>query len=321
MVTLAHLSDPHLSPVPAPTWPQLLGKRFFSHVSWRRRRAKIHRRDVLNALGQDLAAHRPQHVAVTGDLVNLSLPAEFSAAADWLRTLGTASQISVIPGNHDALVRNHWPRSWGHWADYMTCDLAGGSDGPRPPSAFSDFPYAQIRPPLALVGLSSARPTPPFLASGWVGAQQRAVLAQYLRRLGEAGLFRVVLIHHPPHRLHTGLRRGLWDVEALRRTLAGAGAELILHGHLHRFAWTQIDTIAGPAPVIGVPSASATSADSARVAHYHIYTVSRAQDGWHLEVNARGYDRNSRGFVASGGRCFELARDLPATPARPAAAE
>ena len=321
MVTFAHLSDPHIAPVPAPTLAQLIGKRFFSHISWRRRRAKIHRRDVLDALCRDLAACRPQHVAVTGDLVNLSLPAEFAAAAAWLATLGKPSQVSVVPGNHDALVRTRWAGSWAHWADYMTCDLADETDKPKTPTTFDAFPYAQIRPPLALVGLSSARPTPPFLAAGWVGKRQRTALGRYLRRLGEAELFRVVMVHHPPIPTRATWRSGLWDAEPLRGTLAEAGVELILHGHGHKFASTQIDTSAGTALVIGVPSASAFSTDTARLAHYHLYTVARSDGGWRLEINARGYDRTSGEFVASGGRCFELSRDLPATPAQPVAAE
>ena len=321
MVTFAHLSDPHIAPVPTPTPAQLLGKRFFSHISWRRKRARIHRRNVLEALGRDLTARRPEHVAVTGDLVNLSLPAEFAAAADWLQTLGSPSEVSVVPGNHDALVRTRWANSWAHWADYMACDLADDGERPRTPTAFNAFPYAQIRPPLALVGLSSARPTPPFLAAGWIGKRQRAVLAQYLRRLRRAGLFRVVMVHHPLTVKRSAWRRGLWDAEPLRRTLADAGAELILHGHGHKFASTQIDTADGLAPVIGVPSASALDTDTARLAHYHLYTVTRTEAGWRLDINARGYDRTSGEFVASGGRCFELGRDLPARPAQPVAAE
>ena len=321
MVTFAHLSDLHIAPMPRPRPAQLLGKRFFSHVSWRRRRANIHRREVLDALCRDLATRRPQHVAVTGDLVNLSLPAEFAAAADWLTTLGNPTEISVVPGNHDALVRTRWIDSWAHWAPYMTCDLADGTDQPRVPTRFDAFPYARIRPPLALVGLSSARPTPPFLAAGWVGKRQRAALAQYLRRLGATGLFRVVMVHHPPIRSPAAWRSALWDAEPVRRTIAGAGAELILHGHAHMFASTELQTSAGPAPVIGVPSASALSDETARLAHYHLYTVARTDSGWRLEINARGYDRGSDEFVASGGRCFELARDLPQAPAPPIAAE
>ncbi len=314
MVTFAHLSDPHIAPVPTPTPAQLLGKRFFSHVSWRRRRMHIHRRDVLDALGRDLASQRPRHIAVTGDLVNLSLPAEFATAADWLATLGRPAEVSVVPGNHDALVRTRWTDSWSRWADYMTCDLAGDGETPTAPTTFDAFPYARIRPPLALVGLSSARPTPPFLAAGWIGRRQRGMLGRYLRRLGDAGLFRVVMVHHPPVRRRSDWRRGLWDGDALRRTLADAGAELILHGHGHAFASAEIGTSAGPAPVIGVPSASALGADTARLAHYHLYTVARTGGGWRLEIDARGYDRTSGAFVASGGRCFELGRDLPVHP-------
>src|SRR5262249_61279914 len=51
--------------------------------------------------------------------------------------------------------------------------------------------------------------------------------------LGREGLFRVVLIHHPPvSRLPQHFKR-LIDAAPLRRVIAAHGAELVLHGHAH----------------------------------------------------------------------------------------
>src|SRR4051794_41179026 len=36
--TLAHLSDPHLPPLPVPTWRELAGKRAFGWLNWTRNR-------------------------------------------------------------------------------------------------------------------------------------------------------------------------------------------------------------------------------------------------------------------------------------------
>ena len=66
--TLAHLSDPHLPPLPEPTAAELSGKRVFGYLNWRRNRHKYHRREVLDALVSDLRAQSPDHIAVTGDL-------------------------------------------------------------------------------------------------------------------------------------------------------------------------------------------------------------------------------------------------------------
>ena len=60
---------------------------------------------MLAALVADLKARTPDHIAVTGDLVNLSLPSEFVAARAWLDALGNPRDVSVVPGNHDAYVQ------------------------------------------------------------------------------------------------------------------------------------------------------------------------------------------------------------------------
>ena len=71
--TLAHLSDPHLPPLPSPRLSELMGKRAFGYLNWTRNRHRYHRRDVLDVLMSDLQAQVPDHIAVTGDLVNLGI--------------------------------------------------------------------------------------------------------------------------------------------------------------------------------------------------------------------------------------------------------
>ena len=60
---------------------------------------------MLDALVADMQAQRPDHIAVTGDLVNLALEAEFTPAQAWLESVGTPQRVTVVPGNHDAYVR------------------------------------------------------------------------------------------------------------------------------------------------------------------------------------------------------------------------
>src|SRR5882757_9701820 len=103
--TLAHLSDPHLPPLPAPTFRELAGKRALGYLNWTRNRHKVHRREVLDTLVADLQAQRPDHIAITGDLVNISLAAEFGPARAWLQGVGPPDRVTVVPGNHDAYMR------------------------------------------------------------------------------------------------------------------------------------------------------------------------------------------------------------------------
>src|SRR5258705_4488117 len=122
MFTLAHLSDPHLAPLPWPRPLELFSKRGLGYINWWRKRRLIHRPEMLRDIVADLAAHAPDHVAVTGDLVNLSLRNEFSPARDWLQSLGGTREITVVPGNHDAYVRAAVP-ALSQWAEYIRGDM------------------------------------------------------------------------------------------------------------------------------------------------------------------------------------------------------
>ena len=103
MFVLAHLSDPHLAPLPWPHPRELLSKRGLGYLNWLRKRRSIHRADMLAALVADLKAHAPDHIAVTGDLVNLSLTNEFAPALAWLDGLGDPRDVTLVPGNHDPM--------------------------------------------------------------------------------------------------------------------------------------------------------------------------------------------------------------------------
>ena len=106
MFTLAHLSDPHLAPLPTPRFSELASKRLLGFLNWQRKRRDIHQRVPLDEIVADLATQTPDHTAVTGDLVNIALPDEFAAARAWLAALGSGHNVTVIPGNHDAYVRS-----------------------------------------------------------------------------------------------------------------------------------------------------------------------------------------------------------------------
>ena len=130
--TLAHLSDPHLPPMPAARLRDLAGKRALGYLNWTRNRHKYHRRDVLDAMVSDMQAQAPDHIAVTGDLVNIALEAEFEPSRTWLESVGPPDRVSVVPGNHDAYVRATRHRFARTWANYLGDDQAGGHAQPSP---------------------------------------------------------------------------------------------------------------------------------------------------------------------------------------------
>ncbi|MFG1347624.1 metallophosphoesterase [Xanthobacter autotrophicus DSM 431] len=292
MFVIAHLSDPHLGPIPEARISELLGKRFFGMMNWIGARRRNFGASTLAPLLDDLLAQAPDHICVTGDLVNVSLPAEFDTGATFLASLGAADKVSVVPGNHDAYVRSAMHYHLEHWAPF----LAGDDTHPHTPVDVEAFPYVRRRGGVAVVGVSTAVPTAVFLASGEVGRGQRARLAAVLKQLKEEGLFRVVMIHHPP----VGERpfhRDLRDAAAVRAVLAEVGAELVLHGHDHRVSLGHVRAAAGATvhdiPVVGVPSASAGPQDERGPGGYCLYRISGGPGSWRCDMERRGYAKGS----------------------------
>jgi len=275
--TLAHLSDPHLPPLPEPRASELAGKRVFGYLNWRRNRHKYHRREVLDALVSDLRAQSPDHVAVTGDFVNLALDAEFPPARAWLESVGPPDQVSAIPGNHDLYVPATQHRFEETFADYLAGDEAR--------SAAAAFPYLRKRGPLTLIGLSSALPTAALMATGTLGASQLAALEQRLAGLSSE-TFRILLVHHPL-RSETRVKR-LTDSRQLIALLKRHGVELILHGHDHVHSTIWIDGPDRAIPAVGVPSASSLAHGRYPSAAYNLFAIAREGNGWRCDMIVRG---------------------------------
>ncbi len=275
MFLLAHLSDPHLGPIPTPPLRELLNKRGLGLINWYRKRHRHHRADVLDAIVADMHAQQPGHIAVTGDLVNISLPAEFARAARWLEQVGTPADVTLVPGNHDAYIRRAAGSAAQHWGDYMR-----GDDGAL-------FPFVRRRGPVAMIGLTTSLPTGPFMATGRLGDDQLARLGEILGRLSHEPVFRVVLIHHPPIPSHGHYMKRLIDAPKLRALLGKHGAELLLHGHNHEQQLLWLDGPKGHIPAVGVPSASAIISRHDEPAAYNLYRISGEPGAWTCEMVVR----------------------------------
>ncbi|HEU5020182.1 MAG TPA: metallophosphoesterase [Pseudolabrys sp.] len=287
--TLAHLSDPHLAPLPPVRMGDLMNKRLTGYINWLRKRRFVHDPHVLERLMADLKAQGPNHIAVTGDIANLALAGEFTRGRDWLEKLGPPQDVSFVPGNHDIYVKEGESFSLHHWGRYM-----GGDDGR------TGFPYVRRRGPLAIIGLSSGLPTAPFMATGKIGARQLAALGPLLEVQKMEGFFRVVLVHHPPVSQARPHRR-LLDADLLRQALARHGAELLLHGHDHLAMLNRIDGPEGsPIPAVGVPSASAAPGRGAEAAAYNLYRIDGRANRWTCEMISRG--------ISSNGNIVEVKR-------------
>ena len=155
--------------------------------------------------------------------------------------------------------------------------------------AASPFPFVRRRGPLALIGVSSAVPTPPLMATGRLGRSQLEALERILVELSAEQAFRVLLVHHP---LRSDARmKRLTDSQALLALLKRYGVELILHGHDHVHSTIWIDGPNGSIPAVGVPSASALAHGRYPAAAYNLFSIERDGAAWRCEQTVRGMDR------------------------------
>ncbi|WP_299815419.1 metallophosphoesterase [uncultured Roseibium sp.] len=288
MFKLAHLSDPHLGPLPDPKLLQLFSKRLLGYLNWHRNRSRIMGGSYLEQLVENMKIQAPDHIAVTGDLVNIALPLEISGARTWLEEVGEPENVSVVPGNHDAYVRGAVRKARKAWWPYMSGDDAQDAPSERgKPEA--TFPYIRRRDGVALIGVTTGRASAPWFATGRVGSRQSKRLKKILEDLGKEDLFRVVMLHHPPFKNATRWHKRLSDASRVRAVVKKAGAELILHGHTHIASIDNIDGPNGPVPVIGVPSATSAPGGSKPAARYNLFTIEKTGPGWTCRMEEHGF--------------------------------
>jgi 3',5'-cyclic AMP phosphodiesterase CpdA len=279
MFTLAHLSDPHLGPMPRVQLNQLMSKRILGYINWHSNRQRVHRPEVVKDLIDNVHAAAPDHIAVTGDLVNLALPEEITAARAWLDKLGDPEHVTVIPGNHDAYVPGALSQTRYHWRPFMLGDSEAGVS----------FPFVRDRGLVAIVGVNSARATAPFRATGHLSQRQLGELREKLRSLGAAGKFRVVLLHHPPAPQFVLKSARLVEAEEFLEVIRDEGAELILHGHMHSGSLVYVAGKNGEVPVVGVPSASNPPGNTHPAAAFNLYRISGESGAFKCHMTSVGY--------------------------------
>jgi 3',5'-cyclic AMP phosphodiesterase CpdA len=288
--TLAHISDLHINPLGRPTWRDLMNKRITGYANWLRARRKVHDTAWLDLILADITAHKPDHIAVTGDVSHIGLTAEFDAAKTMLTALGSPACVSFVPGNHDIYVPGTMDAVSAKLGSYMI-----GDDG------IQRFPYLRIRGGIGLIGMNSAVPTPPFDATGLVGEAQCEAAEMLLHYAAGLGLTRVIMIHHPPHSGGAKPGRELRDAPIFEAMLARAGAELVLHGHNHTttLAWGRAPEGQSAVPIIGVASASLNPAfGHGEPAAWHLISI--AGDRHPRQITIRKRVMQSDGTIGEG---------------------
>lgn len=288
MVTLAHLSDIHLAPLPPVRVRDLLNKRITGFLNWKLSRQKTLGGDGLTNLVHHMRAQKPDFTAVTGDLVNLALDAEINTAYNWLQTVGEPEDVCISPGNHDAYLPGQLEKALVRYGGYA---LGETLDDNR-------FPFVRRIGPVAVISCSSSVPSPFGFANGRFDDPQAHRLRRILRLLRD-DYFRVVLIHHPPNREQEHWRLGLVGAREFQEIVREEGAELILHGHTHQSSIFAMPGRGRDVPVIGVAAAGFAQDETGThdPARYNLFKIEKLGAGWQCNMREFGFQRLSPEIV------------------------
>lgn len=298
MFKFAHISDIHLGPLPKLTLRELFSKRITGFVNWHRNRRKHLFVNTLDLLLSDLKTREPDQLVITGDLVNLATKIETRLAGEWLCTIGDPYDTTVVPGNHDAYVPGAHDKSVNEWYPFIKSD----DDPAEWPEDDHIFPTLRRRGPLAIIGCSTSNATLPFSASGYYGSRQARETVNLLKQAGEEGLFRVVLIHHPPIRGAASSHKRMLGIRRFAAAISTGGAELVLHGHTHLNTLYWLRSQSGNVPVVGIASASQGPGGHKPRAAYNLFTLSGEAGAWNLLCERYGLTERGDGVALDNSR-------------------
>jgi 3',5'-cyclic AMP phosphodiesterase CpdA len=297
---IAHLSDPHILDLTGVERSRLLlNKRFTGYVNIKLHRGSVHKRQVVEAMMDDIRTQKVDHVVITGDITNLALEPEFELAKAVFERVGFhPEQVSIVPGNHDVYTRGaeRSQRFVQFFSKNISSDLTVKDDAhPSGP-----FPFVRIRGEAAIIGLSTAVARLPLLASGHAGKKQLDALVEILEHPEVSKRTPVLLTHHPlvnPPGYVATWTHGLMEATRIRKILQKHRHTVVLHGHLHDRAHRVLERGGSTVHHLGATSASLLHRSPDRVAGYNVYDI--GAEG--LEsVHARIFDPKQHGFVERG---------------------
>ncbi|AMC13123.1 metallophosphoesterase family protein [Liberibacter crescens] len=274
MFILAHISDIHLNVSPSLSFSELSVKRITGLLNLKLNRKRYLSNKSVAALLNDIKLKEAHHLAITGDLVNLTSKKEIIYAQHWLENIGSPHNISVVPGNHDIYTRKAFAKAMKAWNPYIIGDISQKED--------PLFPYLRVRGNIALIGCSTAIKTPPFSANGYFSQTQTKKTIELLRATHEAGFFRIIMMHHPPIFNETPIHKRMFGIHRFVDIILKEGTELILHGHTHINSINWLQGPKTPIPVVGIASASQRIKNKKPQGGYNLFYIEGNRGNWKI---------------------------------------
>lgn len=278
MFRLAHISDIHLGPLPKVKRRELFSKRVTGYINFRRNRSAQTQKPIVENLIEYLTQLKPDHCAITGDVINLGLDSEIETAYNWLSHLGDPKDYSLVLGNHDAYVKGARTKALKKWQRWVC------GDDQQPVTNDKDYPVLRRVRNISLICCNSARASAPFLATGYFKPDQASRLKTILSKEKSSGQCCVILIHHPPFPNATDIHKRLIGVENFTSTIADQGADLVIHGHTHLDTINYIDGKDRQIPIICVPAAYQWTGYRKPASGVNIFEISKQNKQWHIDL-------------------------------------
>lgn len=295
---IAHISDLHLTSLDNIAWTELLNKRILGYLSWQHKRRHTHKREILDKLLEFIRQDRPDLLTITGDLTHIGTAQEYTQVQEWLNSAAKDFNILLVPGNHDCYAAASNEYTLDTWKQFYP-DTAGYN-------SHDNFPSVLIENNIALIGINTALPTAPFLATGKIGEQQLNRLIELLDKTKSQGLFRLLMLHHGPVPGTYKKRKRLVDEDKFVQVIKKHGAELILHGHGHESVENFIDTGMNKIPTLGVPSASALATHKHPGAGYNLYDIEQTEQGWNIQRQSLSLDMNTNSVEKTSQAIYSI---------------
>lgn len=172
---------------------------------------------VMQALLELSGKQCPDILVLSGDITQRARLSQFRRASEFCQRLGIAHRLS-LPGNHDISLDNPFQRLFTPYAHYLRFF------GP-------DLRPLVSTPSVIVIGVKTTRRW--RHKNGEVSGAQIDSVARQLSNVGPEKL-KVVVVHQPvyvprPQDEHDRLRN--WEPAV--RAWAGAGADIVMGGHIH----------------------------------------------------------------------------------------
>ena len=298
IATLGHISDLHATRVPLLSLEAVRSKRALGWLSWHVRRRRRYRPAVLEALLADLARDRARPSRDHGRSHADRARAGVSRGGRLARAVRPARSRARDPRQPRCVRAGAAGKGMGALVRLSRERSRRGIDGyPERARARRD----RARGRLHGAADAAARGDRPRRRGAARAARWRARAARRRRAVSRAA-------DPSPARARAHVAPALAARRRPRsaRCCARRGAELVLHGHLHRTTLASLPGPERPIPVIGVPSASHAGPDPARCAAYHLYDIKRAIDGFAIRRRVRAWDPAIGRFAERGSQAGEM---------------